>query len=116
MSVAIKPDSIGVKAVSQATGGDRIRQTPDAASFTLTISCYVQELKIDEAFRAVGVEAEGVIKIMVDLADAASFSRDCQISHNSRTYQMIGLPERHDAGDICDHGVVYAQLVNFALA
>lgn len=114
MSVAFKPHSLSVKQVEQAIDGtSKLRANPHPTGTAILVDCYVRRLKPSQAFNLLGVETTDVVAIYVEVSDADSFATQAEITFDGDKYAVVANPELHDAGDVADHAVIYAQKLQY---
>lgn len=110
MSVPIKPHSVSVKQVTQAIDAtSKLRGNAHPGGTSIVVTCNVQRLRPDAAFKEIGIETDNAIKIFIETSDATTFTLNAEITFGGAKYAVVAEPEIHDAGDIVDHAVVYAQ-------
>lgn len=105
--VLIKPHSVVVTPQTQPQGSNQVIQNPTAGDPSDAIACLVSPMAPSEAYQTFGVALLDPRKVLIEVADAASFSPNATIVFNGANFWQKGYTEIHQNGDDADCAIVY---------
>jgi len=110
MPLAFKPHSVSVVAATKRKDIDKTAEVPLYTATPTSVSCDVQPISSESAYRRFGVEVSDARNLLCELADFASFPMGARVTHESETFVVVGR-RKWDGGWDSDHGAVLIERI-----